>query len=229
MNAGPSSEPLHARRPPAGVARLVEQLVPDEQRRAERAAGVAGGRLDPDVLERPLAQDAAVADAVERDAAGQARGSSRPVSLVHVARHAQHDLFGHLLDRRGEVHLALRERRLGLRAAARRTARRTSPLVIVRPVAVVEVVACPCRNEPSSFRSIRLLEDALDVARLAVRREAHQLVLAAVDLEAGEVGERRVEQPERVREAQLAAAARCVLPRPTPIARRRPLADAVDA
>ena len=40
---------------------------------AERAAGVAGRRLNPDVLERPFAQDAAVADAVERHAAGQAQ------------------------------------------------------------------------------------------------------------------------------------------------------------
>ncbi len=39
-----------------------------------------------------------------------------------------------------EVHLALRELRFRLRAAGRRTARRSAPLVIVRPVAVVEVL-----------------------------------------------------------------------------------------
>ena len=65
MPRWPSREPRHAL--------VAQQLVPDEQRRAERAAGVAGGRLDPDVLERPLAQDAAVADAVQRHAAGQAQ------------------------------------------------------------------------------------------------------------------------------------------------------------
>jgi hypothetical protein len=51
--------------------------VVDEQRDPQGAAGVARGRLDPDLLERPLAEDAAVADAVESDAAGEAEGSSR--------------------------------------------------------------------------------------------------------------------------------------------------------
>ena len=42
------------------------------ERRAERAAGIAGRRLDPDVVERALAQQLAVGHAVQRDAAGQA-------------------------------------------------------------------------------------------------------------------------------------------------------------
>ena len=53
------------------MARPVEELVPDEERGAERAAGVAGRGLNPDALERPFAQDAAVRHAVERDAAGE--------------------------------------------------------------------------------------------------------------------------------------------------------------
>ena len=57
--------------PPMAMARLVQQLVPDEQGRAQRAAGVARRRLNPEVLERPLAQQPAVGDAVERHAAGQ--------------------------------------------------------------------------------------------------------------------------------------------------------------
>ena len=44
-----------------------------------------------------------------------------------------------------------------------------------------------------------MIPDRLNVARLAVRREAHHLVLARVNLEAGVVGERRIEHPERVR------------------------------
>ena len=42
------------------------------ERRAERAAGVAGRRLDPDLVEAAVAQDLAVGDAIERDAAGEA-------------------------------------------------------------------------------------------------------------------------------------------------------------
>jgi hypothetical protein len=43
------------------AARLVEELVPGEERRAERSARVARRRLDPDLLEGPLAQDAPLA------------------------------------------------------------------------------------------------------------------------------------------------------------------------
>ena len=57
--------------PSAGLARLLQQLMPDEQRRAQRTAGVAGRRLNPDVVERPFAQQPAVGHAVERHATGQ--------------------------------------------------------------------------------------------------------------------------------------------------------------
>ncbi len=42
------------------------------ERRAQRAAGVARRRLNPDVVEAAVAQDLAVGDAIERDAAGEA-------------------------------------------------------------------------------------------------------------------------------------------------------------
>ena len=60
------------------------------------------------------------------------------------------------------------------------------------------------------------LLDLVDVARLAVRRHAHHLVLALVDLEAEEGGEGAVEQAERVREADLRSSVISV-PRPTPM------------
>jgi hypothetical protein len=50
-------------------ARVAEHLVMDRERDADGAARVAGRGLDPEPLERPFAQQAAVADAVERDAA----------------------------------------------------------------------------------------------------------------------------------------------------------------
>ena len=71
-----------------------------------------------------------------------------------------------------------------------------------------------------------MLPDPVGVARLAVRREAHQLVLAGVDTESREVGERGIEEAERVRKADLVrqldavAASRAV-------GRGGPLADAV--
>ena len=56
-----------------GLARVVEDLVPSVQRRADGAAGVTGRGLDPDPLERPLAQQHAVGDAVQRDATRETR------------------------------------------------------------------------------------------------------------------------------------------------------------
>jgi len=52
---------------------VVEELIPHEQRGAQRAAGIARRRLDPDVLEGRFPQDSTVRDAVERHAAGQVR------------------------------------------------------------------------------------------------------------------------------------------------------------
>jgi hypothetical protein len=89
---------------------------------AERAAGITRGRLDPEVRERPLAQQPAVADAVERDAARQAQ-VRRAGACVGGARHPQHDLFAHHLHRAREIHLALRQPAFGLPRRRRRTAR----------------------------------------------------------------------------------------------------------
>jgi hypothetical protein len=86
--------------------------------RAERPAGIARGRLDPDLLERTVAQDPAVAHAVERDAARHAQ-ILRAGHFVHVTRRLEHRVFGDGLDRRREVHVAFRDRRL---RPARRTA-----------------------------------------------------------------------------------------------------------
>ena len=67
---------------------------------------------------------------------------------------------------------------------------------------------------PSGLRSIEVIEDPLRVLRLAVGREAHHLVLAGVHLESGVVGERRVEQAERMRESGSRAAPRACCPCP---------------
>src|SRR5947207_12702253 len=53
--------------------RLLQMPVPQRQRHTKRAAGIARRRLDPDLIERTIAKDPAVADTVERHAAGQAQ------------------------------------------------------------------------------------------------------------------------------------------------------------
>ena len=43
------------------------------QRRAQGAARVTGGGLNPDILERPVAQQMAVGDTVQRHATGETK------------------------------------------------------------------------------------------------------------------------------------------------------------
>ena len=74
-------------------------------------------------------------------------------------------------------------------------------------VAVVEVVEV----EPDGAVVVdlhELLEDQVDVLGIAVRREAHELVFAGVDLEARVVGEGGIQHAEGVRIAELGRAAR---------------------
>ena len=106
-----------------GSARLAEEGVIADQRRTERAAGIAGGGLHPDVVENALAQDLAVGDAVERHAAGQAQMALARLG-AHRAGEPQHHLLRHRLDRGRHVHVELRERLGRVRAPAGRTGAR---------------------------------------------------------------------------------------------------------
>ena len=72
-----------------------------------------------------------------------------------------------------------------------------------------------------------VLEDRVDVLRLAVGGEAHDLVFARVHLEARVVGERAVEHADRVREVDRAEELELVALSHA-VGRGRPLADAVD-
>src|SRR5207244_8199602 len=68
----PEVRPLHAVALGAVAPFVAEHLVMDRERDADRPAGVARRGLDPEPAERALAEEPTVADAVERDAAGEA-------------------------------------------------------------------------------------------------------------------------------------------------------------
>jgi len=68
-----------------------------DERRADRAAGVAGSGLDPEAIEPSFAQQLAVGDAVERDAAGEAEVLLAGFFLDSPGQ-LQHHLFGDRLD-----------------------------------------------------------------------------------------------------------------------------------
>ncbi len=50
------------------------------------------------------------------------------------------------------------------------------------------------------FHVDQMIEDLLGELWLAIGRQAHELVLARIDLESGVISKRRIEQPERMRE-----------------------------
>ncbi len=215
--------PLRVASAPRGP-RPVEILVPDEKRRAERPSRVPGRGLDPQVLKRPLPQDAPVAGAIEDRAAREAQPLHARLPM-RVPGDAEHDLLGDLLYRARHIHLAPRD--LGF-APPRRSAEeiRETRVRHPEPGAVVEVLHIEA--ERSVLPQIdELAHDEIDVARLAAGRELHEHALVRVALEAGEMGERRVEEPERMRKPYLLAELDTVVAADAP-ARRRPLADAVD-
>ena len=113
-----------------------------------------------------------------------------------------------------------------------RAPRRTSEQIVEaggrhgEALAVIEV------GHVHPHRSVRfqiddVAQDRLGESGLAVRREPHQLVLAAVDGETAVVRERRIQQAERVGKAHFLGQRNAVVP-PHPEAGRRPLADAVN-
>ncbi len=167
------------------------------QRRTQRAAGIAGGRLDPDVVELPVAQHLAVGHAVQRDTAGETKiahagfGANRTGQL-------QHDLLRCRLDRGGQIHMVLGQRFAG---RPRRTAEQFVELRAGhgQAGAVIEVGLV----EPEGAIRLQVdqvIENLVDILGLAIGRQAHQFVFARIHLEAGVVGKRRIQQAERMRE-----------------------------
>ncbi len=169
-----------------------------------------GGRLDPDVVEDALAQQLAVGHAVERDAAGQAE-VLRPVSRrsVRASRSTTSSVTAWI-----EAARSISRWVSGVPACA--AGRRRAVERVVghgQAGAVVEVV----HVEPERAVVLevdQVLADQRRRNRLAVGRQAHQLVLAGVDLEPGVVGEGRIEQPQRMREVDLPQRRQRGCPRP---------------
>ena len=174
-------------------ARLAEMTMPEAECDAEGATGITGRGLTPHVLERPFTQDAAVADTIKRHTTSQAQ-ITHPGFLVRERGHLEHHLFGDLLDRARQVHLALRQ------PALRLAGRAAEQLLHPRPghgqsVGVgEELLVHPQTAIVLDVDDVVL--DRLHVLGLAVGRQAHDLVLTGVDAEAGEVGERGIQQAE---------------------------------
>src|SRR4051812_40409784 len=86
--------------------------MPQAHRDTERAARVSGRGLNPDLVERALAEDATVANAVQRHAAGETK-IARAGLAVSESRDLQHHFFRDVLNRPRQVHFATGELRFG--------------------------------------------------------------------------------------------------------------------
>jgi hypothetical protein len=197
--------------------------MPQRERHAQRTAGITGGRLNPNLFERSFPFDPAVAHAVERHASGEAQ-IAQPCFAMRKGRHLQHHFFGDVLDRSCKIHLALCQPALGLprRTAQQPFHRRSRHRQRVR--VGEELLVHPQAAVIADFDEVIL--DGFHEGGLAVRRQAHDLVLSGVHLEAGKIGKSRIEQAEGVRKPLLAQE-RQLVALADANRRRRPLTDAV--
>ena len=189
-------------RVPVHLPLVAQELMPHEQSGAQRASCVARRRLNPEVLERCLSQDSAVGDAIEGHAAGQGEVLHAGL-LVDVPGCPQHGLLGDRLNGGGDIHFPLRQ---GTFRLAGRAAEEPVKLAIRHDhgVAVPEIVHVQPQRAVG-LEVDQLLHDQIVVPGLAIRGQPHQLVLARIDLEPGEVREGGIEQAERMWEIQLVA------------------------
>ena len=106
---------------------------------------------------------------------------------MRVASHPQHNLLGDGLNRRRDIHLALRDFGLG---RARRTVKQLFHLSGGHPIRVAKREVIHVHAERTVLLGVKeLIQDAVPIDRLAVGREAHELVLATIHPKAGEIGE----------------------------------------
>ena len=175
--------------------RFFQELMPDEQGRAQCPARITGRRLDPDVVECPVAQQTAIGHAIEPDAACHDEVLHAGLR-ANVAADAKEDLLGHILDAGRQVHVPLLEG--GLRITGPPPEEPIEPPPRHgQPLAVREVI----HVEPETAVALQvdeMLQDRLPVDRPAVRSQPHQFVFTAVYFKTAVIGKRRVEEAERM-------------------------------
>ncbi len=149
-------------------------------------------------------QHPCIGDAVERDTTGQAERVGAG-AFPGVARETHHHLLGDLLDGEREVRVPLRTAGLGP-APLHPEQPLPAPYVDDGAAAVegevphVEDERAVLAHVDEPFQDQFAQGVGLRGTGVAVGRQSHQLVLAAVHLEPAEMGHRRVQQAEGVRE-----------------------------
>ncbi len=172
---------------PGDLPGLAQDLVPGKQRGTQGTARIARGGLNPDVLERALAEQPAVGDAVQRHAAGHHQILGPSGALPGVTGRLEHHVLGDPLNTGRQIHVPLLQPRLRL---TRRAAEELGEPAPGHPQALAGGEVGRVQRIAAVVLEIdQVLPDQVDIPGLAVGCQAHQLVLAAVDREAAVVRE----------------------------------------
>ena len=204
-------------------ARIVEELVPDEERHAEGAARIARRRLDPDPFEGTVAKQASIGQVVQGQAARETH-IRHAAALVCTARGAQHDFLARLLHGSSDVQHALGD--LAPRLPGRTAEELVEPVRRAEARLQIEI-RCVQPKRAVVLELDQMFEDQVRVGGIAEWREVHQLGPIRVVLEPEVGSDRGMEQPQRVGEAQLMCQLDAVLAAHAEAA-RGPLADAIE-
>ena len=187
--------------------------------RADGAARIACRRLHIDAPERRHAPDLAVGDGIH-GAAAREREIGRAEALLHVFDQMKERLLVHRLNRAGDVAVTILERIVGLAARAQQFLERWRKQIAelrraVGPLIGDTLAMMPEIGEIERIAAIGLSDDlahGVHEGGLAVRRKPHDLVLVAVMRKAEILGERLIEDAERMRENRPDLRSRCRAP-----------------
>ena len=177
---------------------LIEHHVVSSEGRAYRAASIAGCRLNPDVVEDSFPQKLSIGHAVQRYVDSQAE-IPLPCRALDVLCELYDNVFGDCLNRSCKIHMPLRK--LALWIPGWPAEKRIEPAICHGQAGAVVEVPHVEMEGPIFLDINEVLLNKINVARLSVRRQAHDFVLARVDFESCVVSKGRVQEPQRVREA----------------------------
>ncbi len=192
-----------------GAANAGLQAPRHGQGRADGAAGIAGGGGQVQALEGRLQVDLAVGHGVHGAAAGEGEVRAA-VARVQRFQQGKQGLLVHGLGTAGEIAVLLLERlaRAALRSeqgfqrvlAVQGAHLGTAVIPAVMDVVGVVAEAAQVKLEAAVRQHAHQFAHLRQVARLAVGRQAHDLVLVAEVREAEELGDDAVEDAKRMRE-----------------------------
>ena len=169
--------------------------MPYQHRDSQRAACVSRCWLNPNVFKRAFADQDAVGDTVQRDAARHAQ-ISLAGGLVQMFCSLQNDFFGDRLDRRSQIHVQRFDRCFGFAWFTTEQLMKTRTGHCQAHTIIEKIHVQTKRAVVANFNQV--LANQIRIFRFTIGGQSHQLVLARIDSKSTVIGERGVQQTQRV-------------------------------